>query len=174
MELVYANQQFSDEFKKHSEWIGQILGKEMILIEHIGSSAVPNLLTKPIIDILVVVQEIEKIDVTYPLWEVENFEVKGEFGIPYRRYFCNEQADFGVHVHIYDQFSKKEILRHLAVRNFLRTHPDICVDYSELKQQIINKNCNRAEYQQQKSKFIGAVEQLALVWEETFKIPNKN
>lgn len=168
MELLYADETFIQKFTLVRQQLEQILGSEIVQVEHIGSSAVPELLTKPIIDVLVVVNDIDYIDATNAFWEAYGYEVKGEAGIPYRRYFRKETELPGIHIHIFDRFSKREIERHLAFRDFLCTHPDVKHDYGLIKQQILQKGCTREQYQQQKANFVQAVEKLALVWRETF------
>lgn len=169
MELIYADERFAQEFVEVRQQIETILGTELLQVEHIGSSAVPGLLTKPILDVLVVVEEIDYVDTTNDVWEAFGYEVKGEAGIAYRRYFRKETSESGVHIHVFDRFSKREIERHIAFRDFLQTHPDVAQDYAVLKQQIFQKGCTREQYQQQKANFVQAVEKLALVWRETFQ-----
>lgn len=169
MELVYADEKFNQVFSEVSNAITDVFGSELVRIEHIGSSAVAGLLTKPILDVLVVVEDIDYVDTTNEMWESLGYEVKGEAGIAYRRYFRNEQCLPGVHVHVFDKFSKKEIVRHLALRDFLRVHPDSARDYGELKKKILATGVSREQYQQQKANFVQAVEKLAIVWEKEVK-----
>ncbi|MGL5296890.1 MAG: GrpB family protein [Culicoidibacterales bacterium] len=166
MILTYATPAFAEKFEQTKILIENIFQGEVMSIEHIGSSSVDNLLTKPIIDILVVVEDIDNVDTMNESFVAAEYEVHGESGIPYRRYFSNETQDLGVHIHVYDQFSKKEILRHRAVRDFLRTHSDVSNDYGRLKQALVEKGLSRTQYQQQKANFVQAVEKLAIVWYE--------
>ncbi|MGL4953326.1 MAG: GrpB family protein [Culicoidibacterales bacterium] len=147
LELVYANEEYSLEFEKTAAIIKQILGFEVKAIEHIGSSAVPNLLTKPISDVLVIVEEIDYVDTTNDVWKALRYEVKGESGIAYRCYFQKETSNPGVHIYVFDRFSKREIERHITFRDFLQTHPDVAQDYSLLKQQIFREACTLEQYQ---------------------------
>ena len=166
MELIYTDERFEHKFEEVRQQIEKILHIALLQIEHIGSSAVAGLISKPILDVLVVVEEIDYVDTTNSLWEAYGYEVKGEAGIAYRRYFRKESEVPGVHIHVFDRFSKREIERHIAFRDFLRVHPDVANDYGQLKQSILQQGCTREQYQQQKANFVQAVEKLALVWRE--------
>jgi GrpB-like predicted nucleotidyltransferase (UPF0157 family) len=122
-------------FKEEAERLNFILRNEIIDIHHIGSTAVPGLNAKPIIDIMPVVKGINTIDKYNEEMKRIGYEPKGENGILGRRYFQKGGDNRSHHVHIY-QVGSYEIVRHLAFRDFLRTHPDIRKDYGELKEKL--------------------------------------
>lgn len=64
-----------------------IFGEQLVAMHHIGSTSVPGLEAKPIIDILVVVQDIARVDAINHEMQAFGYEVKGEYGIPGRRFF---------------------------------------------------------------------------------------
>jgi len=74
------------KYAEEAEKIKAILGDELITIHHIGSTSVPGLSAKPIIDILVEVRQIEAIDSCNPAFIYLGYEPRGEFGIPSRRF----------------------------------------------------------------------------------------
>ena len=59
-----------------------------------------------------------------------------EFGVERRRYFRKGGDNRTHQIHIFEQSNHKEINRHIAVRDFLRTHPDIALEYGELKMKL--------------------------------------
>lgn len=67
------------EYEKESEKIKAILGENCVAIYHIGSTAVPGLAAKPIIDIMPVVRSLEKTDQKASEFEKEGYEYLGEF-----------------------------------------------------------------------------------------------
>ena len=75
------------EYEAEAEKIKQILGGELIEIHHIGSTSVPGLKAKPILDILPVVRDIGRIDAYNSAFEAIGYEAMGELGLPGRRYF---------------------------------------------------------------------------------------
>lgn len=80
------NPEWETEFKKEADLIAKILGSLCIDIFHIGSTAVPGLKAKPIIDIMPVVHNIDKVDALAKEFEKVGYEYLGEFGIKGRRY----------------------------------------------------------------------------------------
>jgi len=122
---------FSEEAKK----LQQIFKTEMIDIHHIGSTSVPQLKAKPILDIMPVVKDINIVDKYNGDMRSIGYEPKGENGIPERRYFEKGGDNRSHHVHIY-QIGNDEIKRHLAFRDYLREHPVEKKNYGEVKEKL--------------------------------------
>jgi GrpB-like predicted nucleotidyltransferase (UPF0157 family) len=103
-------------------------------LQHIGSTAVPGLLAKPVIDMLLALPRVEALDDRREVWEALGYEVMGEFGIPGRRYFRKDDVS-GRRTHQVHAFANgsPEITRHLHFRDYLRSHPSVAVEYGELK-----------------------------------------
>ncbi|WP_203333475.1 GrpB family protein [Planococcus beigongshangi] len=119
-------------FAEESGQIKRILGEELVEIHHFGSTSVPSLAAKSIIDMLGVVKDIELVDRFNAELQIFGYEGKGENGIPGRRYFQKGGDERTHHLHIY-QIGSPEIGRHLVFRDFLRAHPDAAEEYGELK-----------------------------------------
>lgn len=119
-------------FAEESGQIKRILGEELVEIHHFGSTSVPGLAAKSIIDMLSVVKDIELVDRFNAELQIFGYEGKGENGIPGRRYFQKGGDERTHHLHIY-QIGSPEIGRHLVFRDFLRAHPDAAEEYGELK-----------------------------------------
>ena len=75
-----------EQFEEEAQALKQILKENCLKVEHIGSTSVPNLAAKPIIDFLVIVEEIEKVDLLQGEFERIGYEYMGEFGLSGRRY----------------------------------------------------------------------------------------
>lgn len=97
-------------------------------IYHIGSTSVPGLTAKPIIDIIGVVRERES--AVEPLKKL-GYAFKGEYNIPFRSYFNKE----GVNLHLYEQ-GHPEIELNLVFRDFLRNHSEERDAYAALKAKL--------------------------------------
>lgn len=135
-------------------------------IHHIGSTSVPNLPAKPIIDILVVTPDLAALDRRAPHMESLGYQVMGEFGIPGRRYFrrFNPAGDRTHHVHAF-QAGSPHITRHLAFRDYLRAHPAAATEYGQLKQRLATAHPHDPEaYMDGKDPFIKQTEAQALQW----------
>ncbi|MDT3995917.1 GrpB family protein, partial [Mammaliicoccus fleurettii] len=75
------NSNWANIYAKEANKISQIFGKDLVDIYHIGSTAIPGIKAKPIIDILPVVKDINKVDQYNSYFENIDYEVLGEFGI---------------------------------------------------------------------------------------------
>lgn len=116
-----------------------ILGDNAVAIHHIGSTSVPGLPAKPIIDIMPVVRSLEQVDASCDALVALGYEVLGEFGIPGRRYM-RKGGDARTHnVHIFAATDTENIARHLGFRDYLRQHPDICAAYADLKRTLAKR-----------------------------------
>ena len=90
-----------EQFEEEAQALKQILKENCLKVEHIGSTSVPNLAAKPIIDFLVIVEEIEKVDLLQGEFERIGYEYMGEFGLSGRRYLRKGPIKRTHHVHIY-------------------------------------------------------------------------
>lgn len=126
------NEQWPVLFATEADELKRILGEELLAIHHFGSTSVPGLAAKSIIDMLGVVKDIELVDRFNAELQIFGYEGKGENGIPGRRYFQKGGDERTHHLHIY-QIGSPEIGRHLVFRDFLRAHPDAAEEYGELK-----------------------------------------
>ncbi len=150
-------------YRLEAEQLRRILGNELVAIHHIGSTGVPGLASKPVIDILPVVRDIRRIDRLNSGFEALGYECMGEFGIPGRRYFRKGGEERTHQVHIFGQDAAGEIKRHLAVRDYLRSHSDTAEEYGRLKRELARKFPYDIEgYCDGKDAFVRRLEQTAL------------
>jgi GrpB-like predicted nucleotidyltransferase (UPF0157 family) len=122
-------------FEKEATLIRQALGDNCLVIHHIGSTSVPGLAAKPIIDMIPVVRDITKVDNHNSMMEVLGYKAMGEYGIPLRRYF-QKGIEIRTHnIHIFE-VNNPEIDRHLKFRDWMRTHSEDMQAYAELKKNL--------------------------------------
>ena len=135
-----------------------------VMIHHIGSTAVPGIVAKPILDMLGVVQALAEIDQRERDFIELGYEVLGENGIGGRRYFrkANLAGMRTHHLHVYETGSR-HIDRHLAFRDYLLSHPVVALEYSDLK--VALSKLPAAAYQNAKQEFVTQIEADALVWQ---------
>jgi GrpB-like predicted nucleotidyltransferase (UPF0157 family) len=142
------------------------LGDALVVIHHIGSTAVPGLAAKPVIDLLPVVRDLAALDARRTALEGCGYVWRGENGIPGRRY-CTLSGPDGArlaHVHCFEAGSP-DVDRHLAVRDYLRAHPDAAVAYSTEKRRVQRLYPDDSlAYSEGKSAFVRDLEQDALGW----------
>jgi GrpB-like predicted nucleotidyltransferase (UPF0157 family)/ketosteroid isomerase-like protein len=114
------------------------LGDALVAIHHMGSTAVPGIMAKPTIDILVEAQDLAEVEARTPALEALGYEARGEYGIEGRRYFVRRtDLDWlrGFHVHVYATGSG-QLARHLLFRDVLRARPAIARAYEDLKRSL--------------------------------------
>ena len=146
--------------------VSTAFGNKLLALHHIGSTSIPGLHAKPVIDMLAVVADITAVDRIGPAMEQLGYEVMGEFGIPGRRYFRrdNTQGARTHQIHTFQQGSR-HIDRHLAFRDYLRAHPETAAQYADLKQKLATAHPHdMSAYMDGKDAFIKQVERHALQW----------
>lgn len=144
--------------------IEQAIGEILVAVHHVGSTAVPGLAAKPVIDILLEVSSNEKLDERNPAMAELGYEARGAFGIPGRRYFAKGGDVRSHHVHAFES-GHPGLVRHLAFRDYLRAHPAVAAEYGELKcrNALLCAHDNEV-YCDLKDAFVGEHERLALAW----------
>ena len=107
-------------YEAEAQAIAGVLGQRLTAIHHIGSTAVPGLAAKPVIDIMPVVRAVTETDECRADFEALGYEYLGEFGIPGRRYLRKGGDERTHQMHIFASDDVHAIARHLAVRDYLR------------------------------------------------------
>lgn len=153
---------YQDEVKR----IKKILENEIISDHHIGSTSIPGMSAKPIIDILLEVRNISKID-EYNQKMIElGYEPRGELGIPGRRYFSREEPkDLRTHhIHAF-QSGDENLARHLAFRDYMISHNKEAKIYARLKEGLARKYRYDVDaYIVGKESYVNEIERKALEW----------
>ncbi|HEX6126414.1 MAG TPA: GrpB family protein [Pyrinomonadaceae bacterium] len=166
IEVVPHQLQWRDEFNEEARLVAAALGDNVAAVHHIGSTAIPYIYSKPIIDLLVEVHEIREVDRLSSAMESLGYEIKGEFGIPGRRYFRKDNPrGIRTHqIHIFESGSS-QIERHLAFRDYLIAHPDEARKYGDLKRKLADEHPEDPErYMDGKDGFIKEIDRSAAQW----------
>lgn len=151
------------QFQAEAARIRAVLGDNCTAIYHIGSTAVPGLAAKPILDIMPVVENLEAVDRAAPAFEAMGYEYLGEFGIPGRRYLRKGGDERTHQLHIFARTDRANITRHLAVRDYLRAHREAREEYARLKRALARQFPYDIDgYCLGKEGFVQALEQAAL------------
>jgi GrpB-like predicted nucleotidyltransferase (UPF0157 family) len=142
-------------------------------IEHIGSTSIPGMCAKPIIDIDIEIEGYSFFNITKSELEIIGYVYVGNQGVPNREVFkrngklSNSELDKIKH-HLYVCPSKsEEMRRHILFRNFLRRNDDLRDEYRKIKMHILDEygKDNRKKYVEAKEKeykwFFEKVERIA-------------
>ncbi|NJL60577.1 MAG: GrpB family protein [Methylacidiphilales bacterium] len=168
IEVVAHNPHWKQEFERESKLVADALGNNVITVHHIGSTSIPNIYAKPIIDMLVEVANIDQVDAFNLSMIALGYEVMGEFGIPGRRFFRKDINQIRTHhIHTF-KVDSYDVNRHLAFRDYMILHPEYAQKYSDLKQDLAKKFPNDIQsYMDGKNGFIKDMEKHALAWRES-------
>lgn len=122
-------------------------------IQHVGSTSIPGMLAKPIVDIAIAIADFEEARVCIPLMEELEYEYKGEFGIPHRHYFVKgDPRTFHVHMSEIDSLEWENTI---LFRDYLCQHTDIAKEYAQLKISLALKYPqDRTAYMEGKTAFV--------------------
>ena len=173
IEVVDYRPEWEKMFQEEEKKIRKILGKNCIAVYHIGSTSVKGLPAKPIIDIMPVVKDISLVYAHDPEFRALGCDCRGEFGIPGRRFYAKGGDHRTHHIHIFEKSSEADIKRHLAVRDYLRSHPDTAREYAELKKNLAARYPHDNDgYCDGKDAYIKELEQKALKWQEEQEADN--
>jgi HAD superfamily hydrolase (TIGR01509 family) len=145
----------------------QALGGHIVAIHHIGSTSVPGLAAKPIIDLLLEVADLGVADAFQRALVRLGYQALGEHGLPGRRYLRRvTEGRRSHHLHVYPS-GHSGLRRHLAFRDYLRRHPAARQQYGELKLHLAAKHpLDRQAYISGKNDLVTALERDALAWAE--------
>lgn len=166
VEVVPHDPQWRNAFETEAEHIDDALGDTIVAVHHIGSTSIPNIYAKPIIDLLVEVRNIAETDEYSSAMESLGYEAMGEFGIPGRRYFRKDNRE-GIRTHQVHTFKagSAQIERHLAFRDYMIAHPEDAREYSELKRTLAEKHPQNPDgYMDGKDGFIQEIDRRAAQW----------
>ena len=163
--IVEYDPSWEEKFEREAAAIRGALGSVAVRVDHVGSTSVPRLAAKPIIDINVSVPDIMAVDsyrralegigyLFVPVPESPDFHFFGKPATRPRNY----------HIHVCEEGSLHE-RRQLAVRDYLRTHPTEVASYGAVKQVIAERHPgDRLGYIAEKNPYVEALERRAVAW----------
>ena len=125
-------------FRREAERIRAALGRRVVQLEHIGSTSVPGLAAKPIIDILLVVPDSADEPAYLPDLEAAGYRlvIREPEWFEHR---CLKGPDTNVNLHVYPP-ACPEIERYLLFRDRLRSHPEERAHYQRVKRELAERD----------------------------------
>lgn len=160
--LVPHQEAWARLFTEEQERLIAVLDGHALDIQHVGSTAIPGLAAKPILDIAIAVTSFEEATACVPLMEQAGYEYEGENGIPRRHYFVKREPPYTTHhVHMLE-WGSAPWEEHLLFRDYLRTHPQAVQEYAALKEELAQRfRHDRPAYTEAKASFVRRVLALA-------------
>lgn len=167
IEVVNHSPKWAALFKEEAARLKGVMGSQILAAHHIGSTSVPGLRAKPVLDFLIEVQNIAQVDNYNEAMGQIGYESLGENGLPRRRYFRKfKNHKHTHHVHIW-QRGDEEVGRHLAFRDYLISHPTRADAYGSLKNDLVERyGGDREQYIAGKDDFCKQTEKDAVDWQK--------
>ncbi|MRC26954.1 GrpB family protein [Bacillus thuringiensis] len=162
--VVPHENHWSEKFQMEAKRLKSAMS-ETVKIHHIGSTSVPGLAAKPIIDMIMEVENIERVDRWNERFIELGYIVKGENGISRRRYFIHgTEEKRSYHLHVFEK-GNPEIVRHLVFRDYMMAHCEEAEAYATLKKELAEKyTYDSALYTEGKNEFVRNVDEKAKEW----------
>ncbi len=161
IQMVPHNPNWRQEFEREAAQITGTLGSDIaVIMHHMGSTAIPGIYAKPVLDLLLVVRSVDALDEKQSEMEALGYEARGEYGIPGRRFYRrdNSEGDRTHQIHAFEAGSP-QIARHLAFRDYMIARPDTAQEYSILKRRLAAEHPNDIEaYMDGKDAFIQEID----------------
>ena len=155
---------WSSKFSDEAELLMDTVGFLNPSIHHIGSTSVPGLAAKPIIDILIEVEDVNILDEHSDSFEYIGYQGRGELGIPGRRFYQKGGDSRSHQIHAFKR-NHSDAVRHLAFREYLINHLEIAMEYASLKKEVaLSCNNDIERYCDGKDEFVKRHEKLAVEW----------
>jgi GrpB-like predicted nucleotidyltransferase (UPF0157 family) len=155
VELVEHDPSWAQLFEQERVRLAPIFGQHALGIEHIGSTSVPGLCAKPVVDVLVGLRKLELDDGQVKAMEGLGYEFLGEHGLPGRLFFRKHPRTHHVHV---VRFGGTHWERQLTFRDALRSDAEERQRYDEFKRKLAAEGHPREVYTEMKTPFIREVE----------------
>ena len=173
IEIVKYDPNWIRAFEEEAIVLAAVFGNRLLEIHHVGSTAVPGLHAKPIIDILTILDDTADINSFNHAMEGIGYRVRGECldapvpGTPGRFYFSKDTNGIrSHHVHVCAQ-AHQEICDKLALRDYLRNHRDVAAAYEDLKRRAAAAHrFNNIGYMRAKDVFVKSILLDARRWYE--------
>jgi|SRR5579864_3718835 len=156
-----------EQFEVLRARIAPALGPLAAVIEHVGSTAIPGLAAKPIIDIDVLLRSAADLPEAITRLATLGYLHRGDLGVPGREAFRPPPDDVPHHLYVCVPESL-EYARHVTFRDHLRTHPEDAGAYERLKRALaVEFGDDREAYNQAKTHFVEAILRRAATMEHS-------
>jgi GrpB-like predicted nucleotidyltransferase (UPF0157 family) len=163
--IVPSDAAWPGQARQELRRIGDALGDVALALEHVGSTAVPGLAAKPVLDLLVCVGDLGRRERYVPVLEALGYLFAPAPESPGRHFFARPpERPRSHHVHVCEA-GGEDALRHVALRDFLRAHPGEAASYAALKRRLVARHPqDRLAYIDGKAAHLTALERRALAW----------
>ena len=162
--LEAHNPEWARLYERERARLSAALGTHVLDLQHVGSTAIPGIVAKPILDIAAAVRSFEAAFVCIEPIVALGYAYYGENGIPRRHYFVRRDPVSGqaiIHLHM-NELGGPDWENQILFRDYLIAHPEAAAQYSALKRDLAAQYPHdREAYTEAKAPFIEHVLRLA-------------
>lgn len=153
--IVPYQKEWKEFFDSEKKLIKNIIGKQALDIQHVGSTAVPGLSAKPIIDIAVGIENLSEVEEFTVKFEQEGYVYFGEHDIPGQLLFVKGPESSRTHYIHMVKINSWKWNEYIQFRDHLTANADLRQEYADLKEQLVRKYpADRKAYIKAKAEFI--------------------
>ena len=161
LKFLPYNSEWQQLFAAEKKSLQAAVGDNVLDIQHVGSTSIPGMIAKPILDLGIAVDNFEAAFACVESIEKLGYIYRGENGIPRRHFFVKGNPRTH-HIHMLE-IRSWDWQGHILFRDYLIGHSEVAQQYAQLKLQLFEQfNGDRNAYQAGKKNFIEQVEQQAL------------
>lgn len=157
VELVPHDEEWEQLFEQEADRLRSALGDRALAVEHVGSTAIEGIVAKPILDILVAVEDLGEPE-DYPELEELGYTYRPNDGVDDRLFFARGPEDDRTQYLSITEVGSETHTEQLAFRDYLREHPQAAERYARVKLELAERYPDdRDAYTAAKSGFVQAI-----------------
>lgn len=158
VELENNSESWKNDYEKEKKVLQEVLGDKIKEIHHVGSTSIPGLKAKPIIDILIAIENLDNIQEIEKILKKYDYSNRGHQGVEDRYFFAKGPEDARSHYIHFVEKNNATYYNLVWFKKYLLDHPEYIQKYCELKQELAEKYTDeRSKYTSGKSNFIQEV-----------------
>ena len=159
--LVPYKENYKVQFESERHALYGLFHEDALFIEHIGSTAIPTILSKPIVDILLILdKKIDKKDIIEKLTN-QGYLLMSEKEKPFQLSFSKGYTIHGYSNHVYHLHVRYEGLDEVYFRDALLRNPNLAKTYEALKVELLKKHPkDRDQYTMDKTFFVSLITEI--------------
>jgi GrpB-like predicted nucleotidyltransferase (UPF0157 family) len=132
-------------------------------IQHVGSTSIPGIKAKPVIDIAVAIEQYPLPDDVLTSVKALGYTYLGEYGIPRRHLFFQRGGPVGYNIHI-NELANGEFQSHVLFRDYMRANPEAAQEYENLKLELARRYDEVTLYADNKGEYVQTILRKAHEW----------
>ena len=159
VKVVVYNPNWPQEFEAEKQRLIETFGDKILAVEHIGSTSIPGLAAKPIIDIVAAVKSFDDLPEFIDGLQKLGYEYMSERMFDNRKFFPKGSRENRTHhLNLVLQDDPEQWTKPIAFRDYLRTHDREREEYAKLKITLAQEYANdRATYTKLKDDFFQSI-----------------